>query len=81
MPLFKMGKKLKRTALVYDFDGTLAQGNIQDHAFLPELGLHPKDFWREVKHTAKEHDADEILVYMWRMLEKARLKNSTAQVG
>ena len=28
-----------RTALIYDFDGTLARGNIQEHSFLPEMGV------------------------------------------
>src|SRR5690606_37815721 len=30
---------MKRTALVYDFDGTLAQGNVQEHSFIPEMGV------------------------------------------
>ncbi len=65
---------LARTAIVYDFDGTLARGNIQEHTFLPELGIEPKQFWADVKEHKQIHDADEILVYMWRMLEKARSK-------
>jgi hypothetical protein len=63
---------LARTALVYDFDGTLAAGNIQEHTFLPEIGITPGEFWNEVKRLARQHDADEILVYMWHMLETAR---------
>lgn len=69
-----MSKELARTAIVYDFDGTLARGNIQEHTFLPELGIDPKPFWAEVKEHKQIHDADEILVYMWRMLERAREK-------
>lgn len=66
------GKPSLRTALVYDFDGTLAPGNIQEHSLLPEyLGLSPDDFWRLVKHQAKAEDADEILVYLRLLLEKA----------
>ena len=61
-----------RTALVYDFDGTLAQGNIQEHSFIPGLGIAAKDFWSKVKAYAREYDADEILIYMWRMLELAK---------
>jgi hypothetical protein len=63
------------TALIYDFDGTLAAGNVQEHTFLPELGLSPAAFWTEVKRLAKHHDADEILIYMWHMLEEARLRD------
>jgi phosphoserine phosphatase len=68
-------KNRARTAIVYDFDGTLARGNIQEHSFLPELGVDSSAFWKEVKAAAKKHDADEILLYMWRMLELARRKN------
>lgn len=63
---------LKRTALVYDFDGTLARGNLQEHSFIPELQISHADFWAEVKARTKDKDADEILVYMHLMLEKAR---------
>ena len=66
--------ELKTAAIIYDFDGTLAEGNIQEHSFIPELGLDVGEFWREVKAEAKNHDADEILIYMWRMLEAARAK-------
>ncbi len=63
--------KLVRTAIVYDFDGTLAHGNIQEHSFIPEIGLEPKQFWDEVRAAAQQHDGDEILIYMWRMLAHA----------
>ncbi len=64
-----------RTAIVYDFDGTLARGNVQEHGFLPELQLDIPAFWDDVKARAKANDADEILIYMWRMLEAARAHN------
>lgn len=66
---------MKRAAIVYDFDGTLAKGNIQEHSFLPALDIDKDAFWGEVRRRAKEHDADEILIYMWRMLEEARAKS------
>lgn len=59
-------------AFVYDFDGTLAPGNVQEHTFLPELAIDPAAFWADVKARAEQHDADQILVYMGRMLERAR---------
>lgn len=63
---------LKRTAIVYDYDGTLARGNIQENSFLPAIAMERSEFWREVKRLTKEHDADEILVYMQLMLRKAQ---------
>ena len=62
-----------RAAIVYDFDGTLAGGNIQERTFLPELGItNPKVFWDEVKKEAEDRDCDEVLIYMWLMLERAK---------
>lgn len=59
-------------ALCYDFDGTLAPGNMQEHNFIPELNIATPYFWDEVNKRSREHDADSILTYMHLMLEKAR---------
>jgi phosphoserine phosphatase len=69
-----MTNDLKRTALIYDFDGTLARGNLQERSFIPNIGMTRKDFWGEVKRRTKTEDADEILVYMHLMIEKAKEK-------
>lgn len=62
-----------RAAIVYDFDGTLARGNLQERSFIPDIaGMKHADFWMEVKRLAKLEDADEILVYMHLMLDRAR---------
>src|SRR5689334_17156073 len=63
---------MERTAIVYDFDGTLAPGNMQEHSFIPELGVSIDAFWAEVKAARQAEDADEILVYMRNMLLHAR---------
>lgn len=70
-----MSKKHARIAIAYDFDGTLAPGNMQEHQFLPDIGMTPKKFWEEVKELAKQHQADEVLVYMNLMLKKASANN------
>ncbi len=62
-------------AIAYDFDGTLAPGNMQEYRFLPEIGLKPKDFWRQCNDIAREQQADEVLVYMNLMLRKANEKS------
>ncbi len=62
-----------RAALIYDFDGTLAPGNIQEHSLLPKyLGVRVPEFWGRVADEKREHDADEILVYLRLILEAAR---------
>lgn len=58
-------------ALVYDFDGTLSPGNMQEYDFIPDLGMKPEEFWNEVTHQAREISGDSILVYMGMMLKKA----------
>ena len=68
-------KTLHRTAIVYDFDGTLAKGNIQEHSFMPELGIDCQAFWDRVNQLAHDHNSDSILVFMWQMLEQARSRN------
>ncbi len=63
----------KRAAIVYDFDGTLSPGAMQEHSYLAELGYESSaEFWAEVKALTKTQDADEILVYMQMMIRKAK---------
>ncbi len=71
-----MSRKHVPIAIAYDFDGTLAPGNMQEHQFLPDIGMTPTEFWTEVKNLTKKHQADEVLIYMNLMLEKARAKHA-----
>lgn len=66
-----MTRKLLPFAICYDFDGTLAPGNMQERDFIPQLGMTKKAFWTEVNARCAAHEADNILVYMGLMLEKA----------
>ena len=66
-----MAKKLTPFAIAYDFDGTLAPGNMQEYDFVPAIGMTKKAFWKEVGELAKQHNADSILMYMMHMLDKA----------
>jgi hypothetical protein len=60
------------TALVYDFDGTLARGNIQEPSLIREhLELTPSDFWGRVGARKREVNADAVLTYMQMILERA----------
>jgi len=62
-------------AIAYDFDGTLAPGNMQEHQFLPDIHITPREFWNEVHEIARNDQADEVLVYMNLMLRKANGAN------
>lgn len=65
-------RRLIPMAIVYDFDGTLAPGNMQEQSFLPAVKANGPKFWEEAKARAKQHDMDEILAYMELMLEHSR---------
>lgn len=69
-----MDNKPIRAAIAYDFDGTLAPGNMQEHSFIPKLGLSREAFWEEANKIARENDMDGILAYMQLMLQKSREK-------
>lgn len=62
-------------AIAYDFDGTLAPGNMQEYNFIPDLNMDKGEFWQEANELAKKHDMDEVLAYMHLMLIKAKEKN------
>ncbi len=59
-------------ALIYDFDGTLAPGNMQEYDFIPAVGKSNKEFWNDANSLAEEQDADGILTYMAKMVKEAR---------
>lgn len=67
-----MSKARPVVAVLYDFDGTLAPGNMQEHAFIPDIGMKAKDFWEESNRLARENEMDGILAYMYFMLHKAK---------
>ncbi|MET0273134.1 MAG: haloacid dehalogenase-like hydrolase, partial [Phenylobacterium sp.] len=68
-----MSSERPRVVFAYDFDGTLAPGHMQNHAFIPdELGMERAQFWSEVNALARAQRGDEILAYMHQMLVKAR---------
>lgn len=59
-------------ALIYDFDGTLAPGNMQEYDFIPAIGKSNKEFWHDSNELARIQDADMTLTYMARMIQEAR---------
>lgn len=70
-----------KCALVYDFDGTLAEGDCAQHGLLPALGINDtSDFWKKVKERAKENDGDEILSYLGLLCEEDS-KNGNNQLS
>jgi 2-hydroxy-3-keto-5-methylthiopentenyl-1-phosphate phosphatase len=62
-------------ALIYDFDGTLSPKSMQDYTLLPKLGIPEREFWDEVQTEVRQTGAENMLVYMRLLLEKARERN------
>ena len=59
-------------ALIYDFDGTLSPGNMQEFGFIQAIGSTPEEFWSKSDGIAKGQDASNILAYMKLMFDEAR---------
>ena len=47
---------------------------MQERDFIPQIGMNTDEFWTACHAEAKEHEADQIHVYMRLMLERARAK-------
>ena len=65
-------EKLTTVALIYDFDGTLVPGNMQEYDFIPAVGKSNKEFWHDANVLAETQDADPVLTYMSRMIQEAQ---------
>ncbi len=63
-----------KVALIYDFDGTLSPGNMQEYDFIPALGKSSSEFWDESNALAIGQDADMILSYLATIIQAARSK-------
>ena len=59
-------------ALIYDFDGTLSPGNMQEFGFIQAIHQTPEEFWTKSDGIARGQDASNILAYMKLMFDEAR---------
>ena len=65
-------RKKPIVALIYDFDGTLSPGNMQEFGFIQAIGSTPAEFWTMSDGIAKGQDASNILAYMKLMFDEAK---------
>ena len=65
-------KRKPIVALIYDFDGTLSPGNMQEFGFIQAIGSTPEEFWTMSDNIARGQDASNILAYMKLMFDEAR---------
>ena len=67
-----MMQKKPIVALIYDFDGTLSPGNMQEFGFIQAVGKTAEEFWRMSDSIAIGQDASNVLSYMKLMFDEAR---------
>ena len=68
-------KKKPTVALMYDFDKTLCDQDMQNYTFIPNLGMTPEEFWGCVENFRKKNYMEGILGYMYYSLLQCREKN------
>ena len=56
-------------AIMYDFDKTLSTTDMQNYAFIPNLGMTPDEFWGETGKLSAKYEVERILSYMYCMLK------------
>ncbi|MBQ6959316.1 MAG: haloacid dehalogenase-like hydrolase [Bacteroidales bacterium] len=67
-------KKKPTVALIYDFDGTLSPGNMQEFGFIQAVGQTPDEFWSKSNSVPGGQEVSSILSYMKLMIDEAREK-------
>ena len=58
-------KKKPTIALMYDFDKTLADQDMQNYSFIPNLGMTAGEFWGKVETFRNKNYMESILGYMY----------------
>ena len=66
----------KIVAIMYDFDKTLCTKDMQEYTFIPNLGMTPGEFWTEANKLREEDKMDQVLTYMYLMMQKTEDKGS-----
>ena len=62
-------------AFLYDFDKTLCTTDMEDYAFIPSLGMTPKEFWALANGFGHANRMDGILAYMYTMIQESEKRN------
>lgn len=60
-----------KIAIVYDFDKTLSPKDMQEFGIFDFIGVSPTEFWKEVHDDRDCTKAEELLVYMRKMITRA----------
>ena len=58
-------------AIIYDFDKTLCDEDMQNYSFIPNLNMTPQEFWSETGEFSKSENMEGILSYLYYMVKKS----------
>ena len=61
-------------AIIYDFDKTLCDQDMQNYSFIPNLNMTPQEFWGEIGEFSKSENMEAILSYLYYMVKKSEEK-------
>ena len=61
-------------AIIYDFDKTLCDQDMQNYSFIPNLNMTPQEFWGEIGEFSKSENMEAILSYLYYMVKKSEAK-------
>jgi len=67
-----MQNKKTLVAIIYDFDKTLCDKDMQEYSFIPNLGINSHEFWNTITDFSNKEKMDKILAYMYIMLKKSQ---------
>ena len=62
-------------AFLYDFDKTLCTTDMEDYAFIPSLGMTPREFWSLANGFGHANRMDGILAYMYTMIQESEKRH------
>lgn len=57
-------------AIIYDFDKTLCEKDMQEYSFIPNLGIKAEDFWKMTDEFSNKEKMDKILACMYAMVNE-----------
>lgn len=61
-------------ALIYDFDHTLCDQDMQNYTFIPNLDMTPEEFWDDLGDFTRQENMEGILSYLYYMVIKSKEK-------
>lgn len=63
-----------KVAICYDFDRTLSQSDMQGYGLIRALNMNINDFWAECAQFSKDHEANNIMSYLYMVLKECKEK-------